>query len=69
MAYSKYVEKGHLRTINEGLKKLIKDHLVSNAIEKIDSEGWRLEELWSLEVDDLLKANMNQIKKLYTYMC
>ncbi|CDW84855.1 UNKNOWN [Stylonychia lemnae] len=69
MAFSKYVEKGPLRTINEGLIKLIQDHLVENAVEKIDSEGWRLEELWSLEVDDLLKANMNGIKQLYKYMC
>eukprot|EP00347_Sterkiella_histriomuscorum_P001629 403371291 len=64
MAYAKYVDKGPLRTIDEGLQKLINEHIMENPFEKIDGDSWRHEELWCLEVDDLFKANLKEINKV-----
>ncbi len=64
MAFTKYVEKGTCRYIHEGLDKLIKEHVLVNSIEKIEFQEWRTEELWTLEVDDLFKANLKEIQKV-----
>jgi len=53
-------------SILEGLKTLIEEVL----IQKYDNYlwmGWRKEKLWTLEVDDLYKANLAAMKKLYQY--
>lgn len=36
IAYTKYVEKGACRHVNEGLDKLITEYVLCNTIEKID---------------------------------
>ena len=64
MAFTKFMEKGPLKTVAEGLHKLLTEYIIENSIERIEFQEWRVSELWTLEVDDLLKANLKEIQKV-----
>ena len=65
MARTKFLEKGICKDIPESLEKLLTEYLIPNSPCKFEWQYWREEELWNLEVDDLLKANLNGLKALY----
>lgn len=65
MARCKYHDKGKCKTIWESVEKLLLDHIIPNTIEAMEWQPFRDKYLWTLEVDDLLKANRAGIEKLY----
>lgn len=65
MAKVKYFDKGHLPTVHESLNELLKRYIIPNSGMKINSQPFRDECLWTLEVDDMIKANLTAIDNLY----
>ena len=58
MAKEKYYEKGRAKSINESCEMLIQEYLIPNSNEKMQWQEFRDSELWTLEIDDLIKANL-----------
>jgi len=65
IAFFKYKTKEVTETTLEGVKKLV-EHLKAR-IENPEWMPWRYKKLWTLEVDDLYKANLVTMKKLWQY--
>jgi len=68
IAQFKYKNQGLTDTVYEGVVKLISEVLVPKS--KADLHrwmGWRKDNLWTLEVDDLYKTNLKAMEKLYKY--
>jgi hypothetical protein len=65
MARQKYHESGICSLMSDSVEKLIKEFIIPNSIEKMEYQRFRDEELWTLEVDDLMKQNLNAIDALY----
>ena len=66
MAKEKYYEKGRSKSIHESCELLIKEYLIPNSNEKMQWQEFRDTELWTLEIDDLIKANLQGIKSLHS---
>ena len=65
MAKTKYVDKNIVPTMSEALERILLEHILPNADLTMDSVRWRETFLWNLPVDDLLKANMDNLKKVF----
>ena len=52
----------------EGTRKFIEDHVLPNSVEKMKSQAFRNERLWTLEVCDLLKANEEGCERIFKYI-
>jgi hypothetical protein len=65
MAKTKYYEKGVCKTVHEACTALLEKYILPNTIEQMEWQEFRDSELWTLEVDDLLKANLPGIEALY----
>lgn len=66
IAFFKYKQTGLTSTTLDGVKTLIEKVLKP----KYDNwvwHGWRTEQLWTLDIDDLFKANKSAMTKLYKY--
>jgi hypothetical protein len=64
MAKTKYYEKGTVSTIAEAVEKLITNYIIPNSCEMMLWQEFREVLLWTLEVDDLFKANKTGIEAL-----
>lgn len=51
--------------MSEAYEKILVDHILPRAEMKFESVVWRETFLWTLYVDDLFKANMTNIKKVF----
>ena len=67
MAKCKYLENKICKKIDQSLDKLMNEHLIPNTISPTNGQEFRDNHLWTLEVDDLFKSNMNAIKDLYKH--
>ena len=67
MAKRKYLESNICSTIAEAVEKILTEHIIPNTIAPMDGKEFRENQLWTLEVDDLFKDNMEAIKELYHY--
>ena len=65
MAKTKYIDKNIESTMSEALERILLEHILPNADLTMDSVRWRETFLWNLPVDDLLKANMDNLKKVF----
>lgn len=65
MAKTKYFDKDTLPTVAESCEKLITEYIIPNTTEHMEWQAFRDNYLWTLDVDDLLKANLDRIAKLY----
>ena len=65
MAKTKYLDKRIVPTMSEALERTLLEHVLPNAELSMDSLRWRETFLWNLPVDDLLKANMDSLKKVF----
>lgn len=65
MAKTKFYGKGVCNTVHESCSKLIKEYIIPNTTERMDNHEFREQVLWTLEVDDLIKANLAGIQSLY----
>ena len=65
MAKTKYYEKGLCKTVHEACSALLEKYVLPNTIEQMEWQEFRDTELWTLEVDDLLKANLAGMEALY----
>ena len=57
LAKVKFFEKKICASISEATEKLLKEYLIPNTCEEMPWQEFRSEHLWTLEIDDLLKAN------------
>jgi len=57
MAKTKYLDKGICQTNADAVRKILKESIVPNTIEVMEWQGFRDNQLWCLDVDDLFKAN------------
>lgn len=51
--------------MHESCLKLIEEYVIPNTTERMENQEFREEALWTLEVDDLIKANLPGIQSLY----
>jgi hypothetical protein len=65
IAFFKYKQTGRTPSTAEGVKVLLE--VLRRKYDNYSWQGWRAEELWTLENDDLMKTNMNAMRKLYAY--
>ena len=65
LAKTKFLEPKKVNTISEALEKMITGFILPNAHMRIESTEWRKTFLYTLEVDDLLKSNMDNIKRVF----
>ena len=65
MAKTKFFEKGICKTVHESLEKLMLEYIIPNSIEQMEWQEFRENKLYTLEVDDLFKANLSAIEKLF----
>ena len=66
VASAKFKETGIVNTYHEALEKLLKEHIIPYA----KPERWqafRDEELWTLDVNDVFEANLEGLKKVYSF--
>lgn len=49
----------------EGTRKFIEEHVVPKSCVRMKVQSWREEFLWTLEVNDLLKANEVEITQVF----
>ena len=63
----RYFLKGLTTTIAAGTRRFIQEHLIPNSCERMDWQEFRNKRLWTLEVDDLFKANQAGIAALYKF--
>ncbi|CDW72588.1 UNKNOWN [Stylonychia lemnae] len=66
IAQAKFRDPGITPTINEGLTKLLNEHIFPLA-EPDSWQEFRDEQLWVMEVNDILEANLEGLKKVYSY--
>ena len=65
VAYFKFKAPGLTDTVYEGLQKVM--DIITKKYDNYLWMGWRERELWTLEIDDLYKANLKAMNKLYKY--
>ena len=65
MAKVKFHEKGECATIADSLEKLLNEYILVNNPMEFDYQVWREENLWSLEIDDLYKANIPKLRDIF----
>jgi len=66
IANAKFKETGICGSHSESLKKLLDEHILPNANPSPWQE-FRDEQLWTMEVNDTLEANLDGLKKVYGY--
>lgn len=68
MAKTKYQEKGICKNVASSVEKIVKEHILPHHSMSMLGQQFRDDMLWTLEIDDLYKANidaLNQIFKVY----
>jgi len=65
MAKAKFTDKKVVDTVYEACELLLGGYVVPNSIEKMGWQSFRDEQLWTLDVDDMLKANLQGVDALY----
>ena len=65
MAKQKYFERGVCKTVAESVEKLLVDFIIPNSIESMEWQLFMDNQLWTLEVDDLFKANQYGVDQLF----
>lgn len=65
MAKTKYFESKVVGSISEALEKILLDHILPHAQMRFESVEWRKTFLYTLEVDDLYRANLDMIKRVF----
>jgi len=65
IAKIKYTEKGLCKTVAEGTRRVLEEHIIPNTCERMAWQPFRDQRLWCLDVQDLLKANKQGIEVLY----
>lgn len=65
MAKTKYKDKGICGTVHESCKKMLTEFIIPNTIAPMEGQSFRDKQLWTLELDDLFKANKSSIKLVY----
>jgi len=64
IAATKFKDSGICSTYAESLKALIKQCILPN-FKGYEWQGWRSKELWTMEINDILYANLDSLKRVY----
>ena len=65
LAKFKFFEKGIDSSISEATEHLLSKYILPNTVEVIPGQEFRDKEVWTLDMDDLLKANRDDIVEIY----
>ena len=65
MAKTKYFDKGVCKTVWESCRKMLREYIIPNTVEVMEWQGFRDNQLWCLDVDDLFKANQAGVAGLW----
>ena len=68
MAKTKFFESKLEGNISDALERILLESVLPKAEMKFESVEWRQVFLYKLEVDDLLKANMDNLKRLFAFI-
>jgi len=68
MAKTKYFESKKTASISEAVEMILLESVLPNAVMRMESVNWRQVFLWTLPVDDLYKANLTNLKKVFTLL-
>lgn len=63
----KYFDNGLTRSVAEGTKRAIEEHIIPNTCEKMPWQGFRDKRLWILEVNDVFTTNLKAVDALYNF--
>lgn len=63
----RYFEKGLTKTVAEGTRRFIEEHLIPNSTERMPWMEFRENRLWNLEVDDIFKGNKRAVDALFNF--
>eukprot|EP00349_Pseudokeronopsis_sp_Brazil_P006027 CAMPEP_0202967230 /NCGR_PEP_ID=MMETSP1396-20130829/12024_1 /ASSEMBLY_ACC=CAM_ASM_000872 /TAXON_ID= /ORGANISM="Pseudokeronopsis sp., Strain Brazil" /LENGTH=291 /DNA_ID=CAMNT_0049692037 /DNA_START=293 /DNA_END=1165 /DNA_ORIENTATION=+ len=66
IANSKYKEPGLAANYSDALQKLLSTNIFP-AVQPAPWQEWREQELWTIDVNDLLEANLEGLKKVFSY--
>ena len=66
LAKAKFLDHGVCKSVASSTRKLITDFILPNTLEQMDWQPFRDNLLWTLDVDDLFKANLANIGKIFT---
>lgn len=67
IAKSKFKDSGICRNMPDSLEFLFNDHVLP-FMSHIKWDEFRTEKLWTIEVNDIFSANLENLKKIYNYM-
>lgn len=67
LAKVKFFDKKVYPTLGKSLKVLIEDYILKNNIEQMTWREFRVNQVWTIEVDQILKANWSSVDDLYYY--
>lgn len=65
IAKTKIYDKGYTSTMSEAVEKLIVNSILPNSLEQMEWQKFRDDQLYCLDVDDLLKKNSVGIETVY----
>ena len=67
LAGAKFKDSNRVKTWDEAAERLIVEHIIPNAYQNFIMTGkeFRLENIWILAIDDLFRANIDNIKIIY----
>ena len=64
-AITKYFDKGLTPTRQDAVEELLRNYILPNSRDIMPWQEFRDQQLWTLEVDDLIRANQKSIDALY----
>lgn len=67
LAKLKFKDKGTCNTVAESVEKLISDFILPNNLEVMSWNDFRVQKVWTLEIDLIFKANFVGIKKMFDH--
>ena len=65
IADSRFIATKQIKTYEEATKKLIEEFVLPNFKPVEGWQDWRDKELWTLDINDLLKANLDKLKRIH----
>ena len=65
LAKTKFYERGDSPSISHAVERLIVDNILAHQHLKFGSKEWRHNCLWTVEINDLIRANLDKLKKIF----
>lgn len=68
IARGKYIETGAESNLSQALSTLFNRHILPMHPQLPNLNEWRISELWTIEMNNLLEVNLPSIRELYDFL-